>query len=205
MRKFPPNCTFSDQFSMKYAKYCKNSKIFTLRALFHKFDSYLCRAAPRKRGRNKDPESWVGWRSKHFWPEYPALPETWSKCGGNCTKYKTTVADLGKILVGGHRGLLGLKTPLFGAVFQSYRIIDMQVYVYLVVFHGAELESKCFNTWNCIVCPFLVGITTLRRFRAKPGRWQCWTYNFFQKKVQKIFCSKIHFYQMLIMFPLFFF
>ena len=25
--------------------------------------------------------------------------ETWSKCEGNCTKYKTTVTDLGKILV----------------------------------------------------------------------------------------------------------
>ena len=27
------------------------------------------------------------------------FPETWSKCGGNCIKYKTTDIDLGKILV----------------------------------------------------------------------------------------------------------
>lgn len=42
--------------------------------------------------------------------------ETRSKCGGNCTKYKTTVTDLGKFLVCVPRGLLGQKTPLFGAV-----------------------------------------------------------------------------------------
>ena len=38
------------------------------------------------------------------------------------------------------------------------------MYVYLVVFHGAELKNKCFNAWNCTVCPFSVGITTLEAF-----------------------------------------
>ena len=38
------------------------------------------------------------------------------------------------------------------------------MYVYLVVFHGAELKNKCFNTWNCTVCPFSVGIATLEAF-----------------------------------------
>ena len=45
--------------------------------------------------------------------------KTWSKCGCNCTKYKTTVTDLGKTQVRVHRGLLGLKTPYFGAVFTN--------------------------------------------------------------------------------------
>ena len=45
--------------------------------------------------------------------------ETRSKCGGNGTKYKTTVTDLGKILVRVPQGHLGLKTPLFGAVFSN--------------------------------------------------------------------------------------
>ena len=70
--------------------------------------------------------------------------ETLSKCGGNCTKYKTTVTDLGKTLVLVPRGLLGVKTPLLGLFLQIYRITDM--YVYLVVFHGAELKNECFNT-----------------------------------------------------------
>ena len=52
----------------------------------------------------------------------------------------------------------------------------------------------CFSTWNCTVCPFSVGITTLEAFfRAKPGWW--WN----------VGRSKIHFYQMLITFPLFFY
>ena len=69
--------------------------------------------------------------------------ETRSKCGGNCTKYKTTVTDLGNILVRVPRGLLGLKHQFLGLFFQIFRIIDM--YVFLVVFHGAELKNKCFN------------------------------------------------------------
>ena len=32
------------------------------------------------------------------------------------------------------------------------------MYVFLVVFHGGELKNKCFNAWNCTVCPFSVGI-----------------------------------------------
>ena len=35
------------------------------------------------------------------------------------------------------------KNALFGAVFQLYGNTDM--YVYLVVFHVAELKNKCFN------------------------------------------------------------
>ena len=48
----------------------------------------------------------------------------------------------------------------------------------------------------------------LRRFRAKPGWW--WNVGliifsiFFSKFFSIFFCSKIHFYQMLITFPLFF-
>ena len=48
------------------------------------------------------------------------------------------------------------KHPFSGLFFQICRIIDM--YVFLVVFHGAELKNKCFNAWNCTVCPFSVGI-----------------------------------------------
>ena len=51
------------------------------------------------------------------------FPETWSKCGGNCTKYKTTVVDLGKILVRVPRGHLGLKTPLFGLFFKFVELL----------------------------------------------------------------------------------
>ena len=46
--------------------------------------------------------------------------ETRSKCGGNCTKYKTTVTDLGKILVHVPRGHLGLKNTPFGVVFFKF-------------------------------------------------------------------------------------
>ena len=72
------------------------------------------------------------------------------------TKYKTMFTDLGKTLVCIPWGLIGPKTPLLGAVFQIYRIIDMNVY--LVVFHGVELKNKCFSTWNCTACPFSGGI-----------------------------------------------
>ena len=69
--------------------------------------------------------------------------ETWSKCGGNCTKHKTTVTDFGKILVDVPRGAFRAKTHPFGCFFQIYRISDM--YVHLVVFYGAELKNECFN------------------------------------------------------------
>ena len=57
---------------------------------------------------------------------------------------------------------LSAKNPFSGLFFQICRIIDM--YVFLVVFDGAELKNKCFNTWNWIVCPFSVGFTTLEAF-----------------------------------------
>ena len=66
--------------------------------------------------------------------------EIWSKYGGNRTKYKITVTDLDKILVRVPRGHLGLKnTPFRGCFFQICRIIER--YVFLVVFHGAELKK----------------------------------------------------------------
>ena len=83
---------------------------------------------------------------------YPLLfPETWSKCGGNCTKYKTTVVDLGKILVRVPRGHLGLKNaPFRGCFFPICRVIDM--YVFLVVFH--VLNSKI-NVLTPETAPFV--------------------------------------------------
>ena len=46
--------------------------------------------------------------------------EIWSKCGGNCTRFKTTVTDLGKILVRAPPpGTFRAKTPLFGSVFSN--------------------------------------------------------------------------------------
>ena len=48
------------------------------------------------------------------------FPETRSKCGGNCTKYKTTVKDLGKILGRVPWGHLGPKsTPFRGRFFSN--------------------------------------------------------------------------------------
>ena len=35
------------------------------------------------------------------------------------------------------------------------------MYAFLVVFHGADIKNKWFNTRNCTVCQFSVGITTL--------------------------------------------
>ena len=118
--------------------------------------------------------------------------ETRSKCGGNCTKYKTTVTDLGKILVRVPQGHLGLKTPLFWAVFSN--LSNYWYVCFLVVFHGAELENKCFNPWNCTVRPFSVGFTTLEAFfRAKPGWWWNVGLRIFQKKFQEFFAPKFIF------------
>ena len=82
------------------------------------------------------------------------------------------------------------------------------MYVFLVVFHCAELKNKCFITWNCTVCPFSVRITTLEAFlRLNRGSGGMLNLEFFQKFFfsKKTFCSKIHFYQKLITFPLFFY
>ena len=42
--------------------------------------------------------------------------------------------------------------------------------IYLVVLYGAKLKNKCFNTWNCIGCLFLVGFTTPRDLGFNPTR-----------------------------------
>ena len=136
------------------------------------------------------------------------FPETWSKCGGNCTKYKTTVVDLDKILVRVPWGHLGLKnTPFWGCFFQICRIIDM--HVVLVVFHGAELKNKCFNTWNCTVCPFSVGITTLEAFLGlNQGGGGMLDLEFFKKKFffrKKFFAPKFIFLWCWLHFHFFFF
>ena len=50
--------------------------------------------------------------------------ETWSKGGGNCTKYKTTVTDLDKILVRVPQEHLGLKnTPFQGCFFKFVELL----------------------------------------------------------------------------------
>ena len=73
------------------------------------------------------------------------------------------------------------------------------MYVYLVVLHGAGLKNKCFNAWNSTVCPFSVGIEAF--LGRNQGGGGILDLEFFEKK----FCSKIHFYQMLIAFALGFF
>ena len=127
--------------------------------------------------------------------------ETRSKCGGNCTKYKTTITDLGKILVHVSRGLLGLKNTPFWGCFSN--LSNYWYVCFLVVFHGVELENKCFNTWNCTVCPFSVGITTLEAFfRAKSGWWWNVGLRIFQKKflLQNSFLSDVDYISTVLLF-----
>ena len=50
------------------------------------------------------------------------------------------IEDPGETLVRVPRGSLGLKNTPFGAVKK------VNMYVFLVVFHSAELKFKCFNT-----------------------------------------------------------
>ena len=84
------------------------------------------------------------------------------------------------------------------------------MYVYLVVFHGAELKNKCFSTWNCTVCPFSVGIGVL--LGLNQGDSGMLDLEFFEKKIShKNSYSKIYFYKIdyllfiiLITFPLIF-
>ena len=82
----------------------------------------------------KKPQSGLKWHflPHNIWSIHPlCFSETRSKCGGNCTKYKTTVTDLGKILVRVPRGHLGLKKPLFGVVFWN-----LTNYWYVCLFSG---------------------------------------------------------------------
>ena len=69
------------------------------------------------------------------------------------------------------------------------------MYVYLVVFHGAELKNECFNTWNCTVWPLSVGFTTPGHFLGQnQGGCGMLDLEFFQKKFfSKFFGSKIIF------------
>ena len=64
------------------------------------------------------------------------------------------------------------------------------MYVYLVVFDGVELKNKCFNTWNCIVCPFSVGIEAFLWLNQGGGGML--DLKFFEKKnfFQKNFAPK---------------
>ena len=53
------------------------------------------------------------------------------------------------------------------------------MYVFLVVFHGAELKNKCFDAWNCTVCPFSVGNEVFLGLNQGGGMLDL---EFFQKK-----------------------
>ena len=86
------------------------------------------------------------------------LSETHSECGDNCTKFKITSIHVVNFLI---------RVPWgpFGAVFQNIQNSDM--YVYLVVFYGAELKNQCCYTQNFTVGPSSVGSGGLRAKRAQ--------------------------------------
>ena len=69
-------------------------------------------------------------------------------------------------------------------------------------FYGAELKNKCFNSWNCTVCPFAVGIEAF--LGLNQGGWWNVGLGIFWKFFQKNFTPRFIFSRCWLHFHWFF-